>query len=63
MRIKRIKLNKKLHISFIRSGLLDGGKGWSFVQISLNKTVKNHYENHYKTIFNFNIKDFNLLKI
>ena len=58
MRIKRIKLNKKLHISFIRGGLLDGGKGWSYIQISLNKTAKNHYA----TIFSFNIKDFNLLK-
>ena len=45
MRIKRIKLNKKLHISFIRGGLLDGGKGWSYIQISLNKTAKNHFAN------------------
>jgi|DEB0MinimDraft_6_1074348.scaffolds.fasta_scaffold291113_2 hypothetical protein len=59
MRIKRIKLNKKLHISFIRSGLLDSGKGWDYIRISLNKRVN---KNHYQTIFSFYIKDFNLLK-
>ena len=58
MIVKRIKLNKNFELTFIRCGLIDGGKGHKFIDISLQKILKNHN----KTLFSFNIKDFNLIK-
>ena len=58
MKIKRIKLNKNFGLTFTRCGLIDGGKGYKFINISLQKILKNHNE----TLLSFNIKDFNLIK-
>ena len=62
MRIKRIKINKKYIISFVRSGLIDGGEGWDYINISLRKIAKTSAETYHEKIFCFNIKDFNLIK-
>jgi len=58
MIVKRIKLTKNLEFTFIRSGLIEGGKGYKFISISLQKILKNHN----KTLLRFNVKDFNLIK-